>query len=430
LDGLYRKIALRIVPFLVLCYVVSFLDRINISYAKFQIQQDLGFGDAVYGLVAGVFAIGYVLLEVPSNMLMARYGARKTFVRIMVGWGVVSMAMMFATKPAHFYILRVLLGAFEAGFYPGLLLYLTYWFPRKRYASVAAWFTAATPVAGIIGGPLSGWILRDMGGIYGLRGWQWLFFIEALPAVILGVVAYFYVSDKPDAAGWLSADEQKSLAADFAAENQMQRGDRFHSFGAALGRPLIWVFAGVYFAFCCATYGLTLWLPSIVYAIGVHSIFDVGLLCAIPNVAGVFGIILLSRHSDAVNERRWHFFICASIGAVALLSLPFTTQSVPLTLVALSIAVIGSFSLYPIFWATPPAFLSGSAAAGGLALISSVGQLSGFVSPYVMGLTKARTGSFSTGLAVMAIVLFVGALAMTFLVPWRREEVKRRETSS
>jgi sugar phosphate permease len=348
----------------------------------------------------------------------------------MIGWGVVSMAMMFATKPLHFYILRILLGAFEAGFYPGLLLYLTYWFPRKRYASAASWFTAATPVAGMIGGPLSGWIVRSMTGAYGLRGWQWLFFVEALPAVVLGAVAYFYVSDKPRDAGWLSAEEQATLVEDLAAENQRHSGDRFHSFRAALCRPLIWTFAGVYFAFSCATYGLVMWMPSIVYATGVHSILEVGLLTAIPNVAGIFGIILLSRHSDATNERRWHFFICASIGALALLSLPFAAQSVPLTIVALSVAVVGSFSLYPIFWATPPAFLRGSAAAGGLALISSVGSLSGFVSPYVMGLTKTQTASFSTGLTLMAIVLFVGALAMTLLLPWRQEAEQHIEMSS
>ncbi|CAB3745557.1 Putative tartrate transporter [Paraburkholderia sediminicola] len=430
MDVLYRKITLRIVPFLVICYVVSFLDRINISYAKFQIQQDLGFGDAVYGLAAGMFAVGYVLFEVPSNMFMARYGARKTFVRIMVGWGIVSMAMMFATKSIHFYALRILLGAFEAGFYPGLMLYLTYWFPSKRYASAVSWFTAASPVAGMIGGPLSGWILRDMTGTYGLHGWQWLFFLEALPAIILGAAAYFYVSDKPSTADWLSVGEKSSLAADLSAENQMRRSDRFHSFGAALRRPLIWIFAGVYFAFCCATYGLILWLPSIVYATGVSSIFEVGLLSAIPNVAGIFGILVISRHSDKTTERRWHFFICALIGVVALLLLPFTTRSVPLTIITLSVAVIGSYSLYPIFWATPPAFLSGPATPGGLALISSVGQLAGFISPYVMGLTKDHTGSFSTGLVLMALVLLVGALAMAFFLPWRREGAVQFEKSS
>jgi MFS family permease len=429
-DVLYRRIARRIVPFLVICFVVSFLDRVNISYAKFQLQQDLGFGDAIYGLGAGVFALGYVLFEVPSNLLMGRLGARRTFVRIMVGWGLVSMAMMFVSKPWHFYGLRLLLGVFEAGFYPGLMLYLSYWFPARRYAGIVSWFIAGSSVAGLIGGPLSGWIMRDMAGVLGLRGWQWLFFLEALPAVVLGVIAYFYVSDKPACANWLAADEKAALARDLETESATHAVQRSVSFGAALRNPIIYLFAAIYFTVNCATYGLTLWLPSLVSATGVRAVFDIGLLSAIPNAVGVVGIVLLCRHSDATRERRWHFLVCTVIGALALLTLTVTTQSVPLTIAALSVAVVVTYSLIPLFWATPHAFLSGPAAAGGLALISSVGQLAGFFSPYVMGLAKAHTASFSTGLSLMAIVLFIGGLAMAFILPWQKRTAVMVEQSS
>ncbi|AEI83012.1 tartrate transporter TtuB (plasmid) [Cupriavidus necator N-1] len=403
-DVLYRKVSRRIVPFLVICFVVAFLDRVNISYAKFQMQQDLGFGDAVYGLAAGVFAIGYVLFEIPSNLLLARYGARRTFVRIMVCWGLVSMAMMFVTEPMHFYVLRVLLGVFEAGFYPGLMLYLAYWFPTRHYAKAVSWFIAGSSIAGLIGGPLSGWIMRDMAGVLGLHGWQWMFFLEALPAIFLGAVAYFHVSDNPGTARWLSAEEKAALARDLAAENHTHANARSHSFRAALRNPIIYIFAAIYFTVNCAAYGLVLWLPSLVHATGVGSVLEVGLLSAIPNVVGAVGIIVLCRHSDATGERRWHFLTSASIGALALLTLTVATRSLPLTIIALSVAVIATYALLPIFWATPHVFLAGSAAAGGLALISSIGQLAGFVSPYVMGLTKAHTASFSLGLSLMAIV--------------------------
>lgn len=420
-DALYRKISRRIVPFLVICFVVSFLDRVNISYAKLQMQNDLGFGDAVYGLAAGVFAIGYVLFEIPSNLLMARYGARRTFMRILVCWGLVSMAMMFVTTPTHFYVLRVLLGVFEAGFYPGLMLYLAYWFPSRHYAKAVSWFIAGSAVAGLIGGPLSGWIMRDMAGVLGLYGWQWMFFLEALPAIFLGVLAYFYVSDRPGSADWLSPEEKTVLSRDLAAETNAHADARSHSFRDALRNPVIYVFAAIYFAVNCAAYGLVLWLPSLIAATGVGSVFEVGMLSAIPNVVGVVGIVMLCRHSDATTERRWHFLVSASVGALALLALTATNRSVPLTILALSIAVIAIYSLLPIFWATPHAFLTGSAAAGGLALISSIGQLAGFVSPYVMGLTKVHTASFNTGLTLMAIVLLSGALAMTFVLPWQKE---------
>jgi sugar phosphate permease len=430
-NGLYKKIAWRIVPFVVVAYMVSFLDRINIGYAKLQMAGELGLSDAVYGIAAGIFSVGYILFEVPSNLLLVRYGARKTFVRIMFAWGLVSVAMMFVTQPVHVYVLRVLLGVAEAGLYPGLLLYFTYWFPREKYAGSVAWFSTASAAAGLFGGPLSGLIMNSMNGVWGLGGWRWLFLLEGIPAVLMGCIAYFYISDKPTTATWLTPDEKEKLSRDLASSYGGSSTKRSEVLSDAIRNPTLYLLALVYFTVTCAGYGLVFWLPSMIGATGVKSVLHIGILSALPYCVAIVAILLVSRRSDRTGDRRWHFLACGIVGAVGMLALISTIANgnVFFTMLWLCIAVAATFSMTPIFWATPPMFLGGTAAAGGLALISSIGQLAGFASPFVIGLTRTKSASFTGGLLLMAAVLIISGLLLAFTMPWERSKEVVHQTS-
>ncbi len=294
---LFRKIAWRIVPFLFLCYVVSFLDRINIGFAQLQMKHDLGFSDAMYGLGAAVFYVGYVFCEVPSNMLLARFGARRTFMRIMLLWGLASTGMMFVSQPSHFYVLRFLLGVFEAGFFPGIVLYLTYWFPANRRAAAISVFFAGVAVAGVLGGLLSGWIMRDMSGVLGLHGWQWMFAIEGAPAILLGVVAWFWLCDRPEHARWLSDAERERLAADLAADRARTGAPAPHSLRQVLAEPRTYLFAFIYFSLTTALLMLLFWMPLMIREFGIHDVVQISLLSVVPNAIGAAGLIAIARRS-------------------------------------------------------------------------------------------------------------------------------------
>lgn len=414
---IYRKITLRLIPFLFICYVVAYLDRINIGFAQLQMKQDLGFSDAVYGLGAGIFFFGYMLFEVPSNLLLARFGARKTLLRIMVIWGLISAGMMFVQTPTQLYIARFLLGVFEAGFFPGIILYLTYWYPSGMRARIIALFMSGIAIAGILGGPLSGWIMNDLAGMNGWKGWQWMFLIEGLPAVALGILVLFILDDRPGDANWLSVRE-KGIVRETLERDQLALGHaHHHSLRQALRDPRIYLLSFAYFTFIAGTYVITFWLPTIIKGFGITDPMRIGMLTAIPYVAGVIGMVLISRHSDKTRERRWHTAICAFVGAGGLIAATFLSGDLTWALVALAIATIGILATMPLFWAMPTAYLTGAAAAGGIALINSLGLIGGFVSPFVIGWIKTATGSVNNGLYFMSALLVLGGVVLLAGVP-------------
>jgi D-galactonate transporter len=410
-DALYRKIWLRTVPFLFVCYVISFLDRINIGFAQLQMKQDLGFSDAMYGLGAAVFYIGYVLCEVPSNMLLARFGARRTFTRIMLLWGLASVGMILVATPAHFYALRFLLGVFEAGFFPGIVLYLTYWFPARRRAAVMAIFFAGVAVAGVLGGLLSGWLMRDMAGVLGLAGWKWMFAIEGAPAVLLAPLAAWWLADNPAQARWLSATEKAFLAAR-PDSGTSAHGHTLQALRQALGEPRVYLFAFIYFSLTCGSLALSFWMPLMIRDFGITDVVSISLYSVVPNAVGAVGLMLIARHSDRRGERHGHFLACTTGGAVALALLTLHVSSFAVMLTLLSVAAVLIFAALPVFWALPPSYLPGNAAAAGIALISSIGITSGIVSPWVIGLIKTRTGSLDYALLLLAGLLLASGLAM------------------
>ncbi|MGN6084040.1 MFS transporter [Trinickia sp.] len=413
-DALYRKISLRVVPFLFLCYVVSFLDRINIGFAQLQMKHDLGFSDAMYGLGAAVFYIGYVLCEVPSNMLLARFGARRTFARIMLLWGIASVGTMFVRMPSHFYLLRFALGVFEAGFFPGIVLYLTYWFPAPRRAAVLSIFFAGVAVAGVLGGLFSGWLMRGMAGTLGLAGWQWMFAIEGLPALVLGFVALTRLVDDPAQAAWLSAREKARLAQALADETG-GAARAAHSASAlvqALRTPRVYLLAFIYFSLTCASLTLNFWMPLMIRDFGMTDVVSISLYTAVPNALGVIGLIAIARHSDCTGERRRHFAGCTMAGGLALAALTAHLPSFAAMLALLSCATVLIFAALPIFWTMPSRCLSRAAAAPGIALVSSIGITSGIVSPWVIGQIKVRTGSMDDALYLLTGLLVASGCAV------------------
>ncbi|WEK29096.1 MAG: MFS transporter [Candidatus Pseudomonas phytovorans] len=412
---LYRKIAWKILPLLFVSYIVSYLDRVNIGFAALRMQQDLGFSDAVYGLGAGIFFIGYVLFEVPSNLLLTRIGARRTIMRIMIAWGVVSSSMMFVQTPLQFYTARFLLGVFEAGFFPGIILYLTFWFPARLRGSVIAVFMSAIAIAGVLGGPLSGWIIGAMDGVHGLHGWQWMFLLEGSPAIVLGILAALLLIDRPEDAKWLSADERARIAQEVAAPV----AGASHRLGAVLRDPRVYALALVYFSVMAGLYILGFWLPGMIKGYGVIDPLHIGLLTAVPYLAGGVGMLVIGRHSDAVGERRWHLASCMVLAACALVACTWVPGQLVPGLVTLSVAAVGLYASMPLFWTIPTHYLGSQAAAGGIALINSLALFGGFTSPAVLGAVKASTGSLDLGLYVFAGVLTLGATVLILAIPAR-----------
>ncbi|MGE8161312.1 MFS transporter [Paraburkholderia sp. NPDC080076] len=405
-DRTYAKVTWRLIPFLFMCYVFAYLDRVNVGFAKLQMLTDLKFSETIYGLGAGIFFIGYFIFEVPSNIALHRFGARKWIARIMLSWGVISAAMIFVKTPTAFYVLRFLLGVAEAGFFPGIILYLTYWFPSSRRAKITAMFMTGIPIAGVIGGPLSGWILNTFNGTGGMVGWRWLFLLEALPSIIGGIAVLFYLDDKISAAKWLSAEEKSQLEKGLANESGHIE---VHSASGAFTNRRVWVLCLCYFGIIMGLYGISFWLPTLIKASGVNDAFNVGLLTMIPYGAAAIAMVLLGRSSDRSKERRWHVALPAVIGAIGLVASTLVPHSVALAVVSLTFATIGILGALCQFWAIPPAFLGGVAAAAGIALINSVGNLAGFVSPYLVGWIKDMTHSTDMGLYCVAASLLVAA---------------------
>jgi D-galactonate transporter len=425
-SATYRKVSLRLVTFLFVGYLVAYLDRINVGFAQLQMQHDLGFSDAVYGLGAGIFFAGYFLFEVPSNLILEKVGVRKTMMRVLICWGLVSACMRFISSPIEFYVMRFMLGVFEAGFLPGAILYLTYWYPETRRARMLGIFSSAITIAGVLGSPVSGAIMTHLGGVYGMKGWQWLFVLEGIPAVVLGLLVPFVLVNRPGDAKWLTSREKDILEHYLAAERGLNRTDHRHTFGDALKDPRVYLFAFVYFAIICGIYAVSFWLPTIIKNAGVKDAFDVGLYSMIPYGVGALGMIFISRHSDVKMERRWHLAGCAFIGGAALVMIAATASNLALALVAFAIATATIFTGMPLFFAILTSYLSGTAAAGGIALINSLALLGGFASPAIMGWAKTTTGSFTSGLYILAALLVVAGLAVLLCVPaWARGTGKR-----
>ncbi|MBO9536521.1 MFS transporter [Herbaspirillum sp.] len=414
-DGLYKKVFWRIMPFLMLCYVIAYLDRVNVGFAKLQMSADLGFSETVFGLGAGLFFIGYFLFEVPSNILMHKVGARIWIARIMITWGILSAVFMFVQNATQFYILRFLLGLAEAGFYPGIILYLTYWFPSHRRAKVIAVFMSGIPVAGILGNPLSGWIMDAFHQNGGLEGWQWMFLIEAIPAVLIGLVTLLYLDNDVKSAKWLSDDEKKMLQADIDGDQKGKESG--HGFGAIVKDGRVWLMCLIYFAFVMGQYGLTLWMPTLVKATGVVGNLQIGLLSAIPFGCAIVAMNLIGRSADRMRERRWHLVVPAMMGCVGFIGAAMFADNTAISIAALSLAAAGVLTCAPLFWSLPTSFLSGAAAAVGIAAINSVGNLAGFVSPYLIGYFKDLTKSNATGMYMLAVMLVVGAIATLVTKP-------------
>lgn len=406
-NSIYAKVTLRLLPFLFLCYVAAYLDRVNVGFAKLTMLNDLQFSETVYGLGAGIFFIGYFLFEVPSNIIMHKVGARVWIARIMVTWSVLSAATMFVTSPTMFYVIRFLLGVAEAGFFPGIVLYLTYWFPASRRGRMNALFMIGIPIAGVIGGPLSGWIMNHFAGTNGWHGWQWLFLLEAIPSLILGVVTFFYLPNSIRASTWLVEDEKKILEENIAKDSGENKS---HSIASVFTNPKVWLMAAIYFCCMMGLYGISFYLPTLVKASGVKDALDVGLLTAIPYSCGVIATLLVARSADRMRERRWHFAIASALGGLGLFLSTVYGDNVVLALMALSLGTAGMLSTMPVFWTYPSAILGGAAAAAGIGLINSVGNLAGFVSPTIVGWLKDVTGSTNAGMYFVAGALVIGAV--------------------
>ena len=412
---LYRKVAWRLIPFLLACYTIAIIDRFNISFAKLQFLHDLRMNDEVFGWAAGIFSVGYVALEVPSNLLLDRIGVRRTLLQIMVLWGLVTALLMLARNEYHLYILRFLLGAAEGGLFPGVLFYLTFWFPDRLRGRMTSLFVMAVPFGGIIAGPVSGLIMDGMQGVGGLHGWQWLFLIEGLPAVVLGVMAFFWLPDRPSDAQWLTAAEAKVIQRDLC--HDQQRAGHGTSFATALRDRKVYLLAFTYFSFFCSLNTILLWAPSLLRQVGVATTTNIGWLSGGISVISALGMLVVGYNSDRTRERHWHVALCGFVAAACFILLPLAAGNVAMTVVTLTIASIGIFSILSLFWTIPSAYLEGSAAAGGIALISAIGSFGGAVCPAFVGWLTVKTGSLYGAIAAVGVLHAVGMIALLIWAP-------------
>jgi MFS transporter, ACS family, tartrate transporter len=415
------KVSKRLVPFLIVCYFVAYLDRVNVGFAALTMNQDLGLSQTAFGFGAGIFFIAYFIFEVPSNLLLERFGARKWIARIMLSWGILSGTMAFIPAIARatglgnensFYLLRVLLGAAEAGFFPGIIFYLTLWFPAEYRARIVGYFMAAIPLSTVIGAPISGVLLYLHGGL-GLAGWQWLFIIEAVPAIILAFVVFFYLTDRPADATWLAPDERAWLSQRLELEQRQRRAVQDYSVVQALVNPRVLGLSMVYFGAVATNYGLSFFLPQIVKAFGLNT-FLTTVVSATPYLVGLIGMVWWGRRSDRLVERRFHTAFPLLVAAAGIaVSTAFDDPT--LKMISLCVAGFGIFACLPVFWTLPTAFLSGAAAACGIAVINSIGNLAGFAGPFAMGWIKDHTGSYTGGLLLLAALGFIAMGAALML---------------
>ncbi|MBJ8429803.1 MFS transporter [Acinetobacter pittii] len=403
----YRKIAFRLMPFLMLCYFCAYLDRVNVGFAKLQMMSDLQFSEAVYGLGAGIFFIGYFLCEVPSNIVLHKVGARRWIARIMITWGILSGCFAFVQTEWQFYTLRFLLGVAEAGLAPGLLLYLTYWFPSYRRARMTVLWFIAIPISGMIGGPLSGLIMDRMSGVHGWFGWQWMFVIEAIPTVLVGLLVLAVLKDSVQDANWLTQDEKNLVKQELAQDNQHKEGHA--SVKEFVADKRLWLLAGIYFCVVMGQYAITFWLPTLIRNSGISDNWHIGLLTSLPYMCAIVVMILAGRSGDHFQERRWHLIIPMCAGALALTFATLFASNLTLSLICLCIAASGVLTASSLFWMLPTNFLGGVSAAAGIAAVNSFANLAGFCSPYLIGWVTTNTGSNAIGMFLITAVLIFGA---------------------
>lgn len=423
---LYRKVVYRIIPFIFVCYVLNYIDRVNVSFAKLQFQSDLQLSDASYGLGVGLFYVGYILFEVPSNLVLQKIGARKTITRIMCLWGLTSMAMAFVSSPQQFYLARVLLGAAEAGFFPGVILYLTLWFPDRMRGRIMSFFVLAIAVSGMVGGPTSGVIMQHLDGFLGFRNWQWLFLIEGMLPVAMGIAAFFVLNDRPRDANWLSAHQKDWLIANLSVERRIDGRSGVQAFWLALRKPILWIATFSYFSVTWAGMILNFWAPTIIRRAGVTNLLHIGLLSAVPYTVGAVGMLALCYSSDRRLERHWHFFASVFSAGCAAIAIGYASGDPALSIACLSVLAIGYLSAVALFWTIPTSFLSEAESAGCIAFISSAGQIGSLIAPVLFGYVSDRTGNLTFGACLVAFVLFAGGCAILSLKPSTRRGEQSR----
>ena len=420
-SAVLRKVTRRLIPFMALLYFVAFLDRVNVGFAALTMNADVGLSASAYGLGAGIFFLGYFLFEVPSNLILERVGARWWIARIMVTWGLVSASTAFVTGPTSFYVVRFLLGVAEAGFFPGMIFYLTYWFPSAVRARVMSMFLVAVPLSNVVGAPISTALLGT--SIFGLKGWQTMFIVEAIPAIVLGVVTALWLTDRPAKAAWLTADERATLERLLEAERAATRPA--HHLRDGLLNARVWLLAVIYFGLIMGFYGLPFWAPQIVRSFGGLTNVEVGLLTAVPYAVASVTMIVWGHRSDRRDERAWHVSLSLLLGAAGFLVSGWTGDA-RVSLAALTVAAVGVYGAFGVFWTLPSAVLAGTAAAGGIALINSVGNLGGYVGPVVVGRLRDATGTYAAGLYMIAAAMGVaGVLVLLF-----RKAVPRRDVAA
>jgi D-galactonate transporter len=411
----YARVVKRLIPFLMLCYLGAYLDRVNVGFAKLQMLNDLRFSETIYGLGAGIFFLGYFIFEVPSNVILHKVGAKRWLARIMLTWAVISACFAFVGTPTQFYILRFLLGVAEAGFAPGVILYLTYWFPSERRAKALSLFFMAIPLAGIVGGPLSGWIMHALHGVGDLAGWKWLFLIEALPSLCLGVAILYYLDNGIDDAHWLGDAEKALLKRNIEGDNAHKM--EHMSIRAFMGDRRLWLMAAIYFCVVLGQYGLTFWLPTIIRKAGVADPLWVGIYTALPYLCAIVALPLVGMSADRRRERRFHLIVPMVVAAAGFATLPLL-GSVSASLACLCIAAAGILASSSQFWALPTALLGGMSAAAGIAAVNCVANLAGFFSPAIVGWLNDLTGKSTAGLVFISGTVVFGAM-LVFLVPAR-----------
>lgn len=403
----YRKIAFRLMPFLMLCYFCAYLDRVNVGFAKLQMMNDLQFSEAVYGLGAGIFFLGYFLCEVPSNIVLHKVGARRWIARIMITWGILSGCFAFVQTEWQFYTLRFLLGVAEAGLAPGLLLYLTYWFPSYRRARMTVLWFIAIPISGMIGGPISGLIMDQMNNVRGWHGWQWMFVLEAIPTVVVGLLVLAILKDSVNDANWLTDDEKSLVKKEIAEDNQHKQGHG--SIKDFVRDRRLWLLAGIYFCVVMGQYAITFWLPTLIRNSGISDNWHIGLLTSLPYMCAIFAMLMAGRSGDHFRERRWHLIIPMCAGAAALTLATLFVSNLTVSLIFLCIAASGVLTASSLFWMLPTNFLGGVSAAAGIAAVNSFANLAGFCSPYLIGWVTTNTGSNAIGMFIITAVLLFGA---------------------
>lgn len=420
LDGAYRKVTLHLIPFIFICYLFNYLDRVNVGFAKLQMLDDLQWSETVYGLGAGIFFIGYVLSGVPANLLLLKLGARKVLSTLMVAWGAASAALIFVKTPEAFYGLRFITGVFEAGFFPGIVLYFTGWYPSSRRGRIMGLFMSAIPISGVLGSPLSGWMMEFFSGHGGMAGWQWMFLLQGLPTVLLGLLVYILLNDGISTANWLSSEEKRLLLAELEADERKRREspEATDSFASVLRNGRVWMLGLVYFCIQMGVYAINFWLPTIVKGLGYQSAVSIGWISAIPYLCASLFMIWIGRSADKHKERRWHLSGPLLMGLCGLMLATQAAGNPLIAIIGLSLATMGALAGLPMFWPLPTAFLGAAAAAGGVALINSLGQIAGFVSPFLVGWIKDTTGGTDVALYILSAVLLLGAM-LVLLVPAR-----------